>query len=153
MATGRAARHADARRIKAILGRIRPQPAHGGLRVVDGGGELVSGCKPVADGRGHEAALRQRKTKFVVAFARAGAETTAVDAQHGGERAACVLWSGQVELHPPAACFGIGDVAFEGDVVRHGKFGGVRCEGETKQQEGERDEVTIHDASQLVNAE
>ena len=74
-------------------------------------------CESVANGDGRKTPLCEGEAQRVVALAVAGAKAATVDSQHDRERSTRVLRASEVELHPSAARFCVGDIPFEGDCV------------------------------------
>src|SRR5439155_7434730 len=86
MPARRSAGHADPLRIDPKLRRVRPQPAHGSLHVMNRRRELEFRGQPVSNRGRHVTALRQLDAKRQITLARAGAKTSAMDAKHCGMR-------------------------------------------------------------------
>ena len=140
MTPGRSARHADPRRVDVIPARVRPQPAHGRLHVVDRGRELVLRREAVRDGRRNITALGEADDQVVIPLAASGPEPAAVDANHRREGALAGLRPREVELHVLAVGAGVDDPWLEGDGLGDLRPGGPSRAGEGQGERGREGE-------------
>ena len=132
--TRRAPGGADAVGIDVVLLGIGPQPADGRLDVVYGGGELVLGGQPIADRHGNVAPFRQLEAEGVVGVAMTGAESAAMDADHGGERTGSVAWAGEVDLQVLVVGIRVLDASQPLHRLRNHQFLGRQGGGQPRQQ-------------------